>query len=338
MQGYRIVFPETGHVELEGFHVHEPKDNEVVVSIKFTLISNGTEKACLIGENNTRNIPRRYGYSSVGYVVRKGKKVQSLKEGDRVFANYTGHANYGIRPVSDVIKIPDEVDLENAVFLKLASFPLLALRRSQYEIGESIVIVGTGMLGLLGVQIARICGAVPLIAVGGSRQDRLEKAKVFGADYVVSANDPELVQNIKSIAERHTMCKGANVIIETSGAESALQAALRYASKNARIMINGCNRVVTEPIDVYEYIHKKGVSIIGANNSNRPSADSSLRGWTTHRDYKLMLEWMASGRLDARSLISEYASPQDCKTVFNRLINDREFPLGVLFDWEEFHR
>ena len=72
--------------------------------------------------------------------------------------------------------------------------------------------------------------------------------------------------------------------------------------------------------------------MIGANNSNRPSHNSSHGNWTTSRDYKLLLEWMKTS-MSNLDLISEYANPKECATVYNSLLYDDNFPLGVVFDW-----
>lgn len=337
MNAHKILF-DNGNVRLASVTLPPLKDNDVLIKISYTLISAGTEKASLLGEENTSNIPMRFGYSAVGYVMQTGKNVKNVCVGDRVYASYTGHTNYSVRPSSAVWKIPDSVDFMDAIFTKMASFPLLALRRSRLEAGESVVISGLGILGLLGVQLAQIFGGLPVIAIGGSRQDRLQKAKEFGADYVLSGSDPELAKKIFTITQEHTLFKGANVIIETSGSESALHNALRYTAKSARILLNGCNRVVKEPINYYRDIHQKGVQLIGANNSVHPSHNSAPGNWTINRDYTALLQWMVSGKLHPSDLVSEIVSPKDCVAVFDRLLHDREFPLGVLFDWSEFHK
>ncbi|MBQ8931776.1 MAG: zinc-binding alcohol dehydrogenase [Ruminiclostridium sp.] len=324
------------NIRMEAVALPELKSDEVLIKIKYSVISNGTEKACLLEEENTKNVPERFGYSGVGHIVKIGSGVKNIKEGDRVFAAYIGHADYGIRRATSVWKIPDSVSFEDAIFTKLASFPLLALRRSRFEPGESVAIVGTGMLGILGVQLAQIFGAIPVISLGGSREERIKKAKEFGADYALSNNDPELVKRIINITKKHTMFSGVNVVIDTSGAEDALHKALKYTANNGRIVLNGCNRTSKKPINLYQDVHLKGISIIGANNGNRPQNNSSPYNWTTQRDYKALLQWMAMGKLRPSGLISEYASPNDYKTVFDRLLNDREFPLGVLFDWDNF--
>lgn len=285
MKGYRVTFIKPKVAELRSFELRKPKDNEVMVKVKYTLISAGTEKAYLSGANNTaQKFPTVPGYSSVGTVVEIGSAVTKFRPGDRVFVEYAGHASYNWKKESGVVKIPDDVSFIDAVFTRVASFPLLAIRRSRLEIGESCVVVGLGMLGLFGVQIARACGATPLIAIG-NREIRQEKAALFGAEYVFSPSEPNLVEKIYEITEKTNSVKGANVVLETSGSMAGLQLALRYSSKHARILINGCNRVSDEPIDLYKYVHIKGLNIIGCHDKTRLAYNSVLGNFTAKRDY-----------------------------------------------------
>lgn len=335
MTGHRIRFLEPNRADIDTFTVRDPRDDELQVKVEYSLISAGTEKAYLSGSDNTsQKFPTTPGYSSVGYVTKVGKSVSGFKEGDRVFVAYGGHGSYNIKSAAYCVKIPDEVTLSEAVFTRLASFPLLAIRRARLEIGESIVVVGLGMLGLFGVQLAKIGGGIPVIAVG-NRDIRRQKAKDFGADYVFSPDDPDLVEKINSITESITGVKGANVIIETSGNEKGLLKALEYTSMRARVMLNGCNRVMTEPVNFYKYVHLRGVNLIGAHDRTRYAYNCCPGNWTPKRDYITLLGLMADGRLDAKSMLSEYADPQNASKIYDRLLNDREFPLGVVLDWRK---
>ena len=137
MKGYRVTFIKPKVAELRSFELRKPKDNEVMVKVKYTLISAGTEKAYLSGANNTaQKFPTVPGYSSVGTVVEIGSAVTKFRPGDRVFVEYAGHASYNWKKESGVVKIPDDVSFIDAVFTRVASFPLLAIRRSRLEIGE----------------------------------------------------------------------------------------------------------------------------------------------------------------------------------------------------------
>lgn len=335
MKGYRVTFIKPKVAELRSFELRKPKDNEVMVKVKYTLISAGTEKAYLSGANNTaQKFPTVPGYSSVGTVVEIGSAVTKFRPGDRVFVEYAGHASYNWKKESGVVKIPDDVSFIDAVFTRVASFPLLAIRRSRLEIGESCVVVGLGMLGLFGVQIARACGATPLIAIG-NREIRQEKAALFGAEYVFSPSEPNLVEKIYEITEKTNSVKGANVVLETSGSMAGLQLALRYSSKHARILINGCNRVSDEPIDLYKYVHIKGLNIIGCHDKTRLAYNSVLGNFTAKRDYITLLNLMRDGRIDPGDILSEIISPTQISEIYNQLLTDRQFPLGVVFDWDQ---
>lgn len=336
-KGFQILFQKKHVAELVPFQVREPGANEVVVKVVYSLISSGTEKAYLSGAENTANrFPANVGYSSVGYVVKTGTAVKNLKEGDRVFVGYGGHANYNVKDQQQVIKIPDNVSFEEAVFTRVISFPLAAVRRARIEIGESVVVVGLGMLGLFAVQLARLSGAVPIIAVG-NRDIRREKALTYGADHILAPDDPNLTKKIFDITEQKTVMKGANVVIETSGSEAGLIKCLEYTAKNARVMLNGCNRVMTQPVDFYKYVHLRGVSLIGVHGKTRPPFNSAPGNWTARRDNITILRMIADGRLTVKDMISEYVSPKDATEVYQRLLHDREFPLGVIFDWEKFN-
>lgn len=332
MKGYRIIFTEPGRAELQEFEVRDPGDNEVQVKVQYNLISAGTEKAYLSGSPNTgHKFPTNPGYSSVGVVTKKGKDVKSFEVGDRVFVAYGGHASYNVKKASSVVKIPDGVKFEDAVFTRLASFPLLALRRARVEMGESVVVVGLGMLGLFGVQLAKIAGGLPVIAVG-NRDIRKQKARESGADFVYSPDDVDLAEKI--IANTKISGNGgADVVLETSGSIDGLLSSLKYTAKWGRVMVNGCNRITDKPIDLYRYVHLKGVSIIGAHDFTRYPYNSAPGNWTAKRDYMTLLGYMQDGRLKPSILEPQFVSPADTTQIYDRLLNDRQFPLGVVFDW-----
>ncbi len=331
--GSQIVFPEVGKAEFVPLKLKPLGSLDVEVKTVYTLISNGTEKDYISGSQNTgRKFPYNIGYSAVGIVEKTGNSVKSVKPGDRVFVEYGGHSSVIVKDVHNVIKIPDNVSFEEAVFAKLASYPLAAIRRARLEIGESIVIVGLGMLGLFGVQLAKCGGAFPIIAVG-NREIRKELALKYGADYVFAPNEPDLTKKIYDITDNKTFIHGASVIVETSGSESGLLKCLEYTAMNARVMLNGCNRVMKQPIDFYKYVHTRGVNIVGVHNRTRPQSNSAPGNWTSKRDMFTILQFISKGRLDTKSIISEYVSPKNAEDVYKRLLNDRDFPLGVIFDW-----
>lgn len=150
--------------------------------------------------------------------------MTSFHPGDRVFVERGGHYSHITQKASLIHHIPETVPSEIAVFARVASFSLAAVRRARLEIGESCAIQGLGMLGLFGVQFAKIGGAFPVIAIG-NREIRKELAVKYGADYVFAPNEDSLIEDIRGITERETGIRGAGVTVETSGAEAAFKQA-----------------------------------------------------------------------------------------------------------------
>ena len=331
MTGYRLKFMQAGKAVIEPFEVREPADDEIVIKISYTLISNGTEKSLLRGDEHTgKKFPRIPGYSGVGKVVKCGKSVKEFKTGDRVFVAKGGHASYNIKKTIMCEKIPDNVSFQDAVFTRMISFPLFALRRAEIEMGESVVVVGLGQLGLFAIQLAKIAGGLPVIGVG-NREIRRTKALEFGANYVFDPNDPDLKEEV--ITKCRITNKAADIVIETSGNIDGLISAMSYTSTRGRIVISGCYwQENAKPIDLLK-VNSLGYKIIGAQDRCRMPYNSAKGNWTMKKDFKAILGFMSDGRLTPSLIQPEYSSPFDAPNVYERLIYDKEFPLGLIFDW-----
>ena len=103
------------------------------------------------------------GYSNAGIVVAKGQLVTGFNPGDRVAcagAGVASHAEYTAVPVNLAVKIPDEVSFESAGFTTIGAIAMQGIRRANVTFGETVVITGLGLLGLIAVQIAKAWGLV----------------------------------------------------------------------------------------------------------------------------------------------------------------------------------
>ena len=86
-------------------------------------------------------------------------------------------------------------------------------------------------------------------------------------------------------------------------------------------------------MDYYKKVHSPGITLIGAHTIARPEVESHP-GWFTHRDdIKAVLGLISGGRIEIDSLVSKTYSPADCKEVYEGLVFDKNFPIGVQFDW-----
>ena len=82
-------------------------------------------------------------------------------------------------------------------------------------------------------------------------------------------------------------------------------------------------------------MHGRGISLIGAHTNARPKLESSAGLWTDMDDLGAVLNLVRGGRLNLKDMIFEIHSPAEAQTVYDRLINENNFPVGVLFDWDE---
>ncbi len=335
----QIVFTDIGKAELTECECREIKDNEVLVKTAFTTISNGTERANLMGDPSTNPyrdaddkpvFPKFFGYSGSGIVISAGKAVENVKAGDRVAMSWSCHAQYNICSEDNVTVIDDDrVTLSEASMTHIATFPMAAIRKTHLEMGESALVMGIGILGAFAVSLLRASGAVPIIAADPNKQRR-ELALQLGADYALDPTEKDFAEKVKELTQG-----GANTAIEVTGLGKGLQQALDCMARFGRVTLLGCTRNSDFTIDYYRKVHGPGITLIGAHTNARPIHESSPGWWTAADDRGAFLRMLAHGRIDAKKMISEVHSPADAPKVFDRLAYDKEFPFGVQFDWSK---
>lgn len=305
----------------------------VLVKMERTTVSAGTERANLVGDPNVSpskgvkvTFPRRSGYSSTGYVVAIGSEVESVKVGDRVSVSWSSHSQYCATVQSKVYKLPEAVSSGAGALVHIATFPLAAIRKCHLEIGESALVMGLGVLGLVCLGLLRNAGAAPIIAVDPVAEKR-ELALKLGADYALDPFAPDFFETVHALTGG-----GANVAIEITGNGKGLDMALDCLAKFGRIALLGCTRNSDFTIDYYRKVHGRGVTMIGAHTIARPKEESSSGWWTERDDALAVIKMLALGRLDFDILIEEVHSPAEAGAVYTRLANERSFPI-VQFDW-----
>lgn len=330
MEGYRIVWPAANQVKLEHFTLPALKPGEVLIQTEYSVISAGTEKAWLTAMPNTSGeFPQYPGYSASGRIIGTGDGVKHLRKGNRVICYHTGHASHAIKPAEGLVKIEDDaVSSLDAAFTVIASFSLGGLRKARLELGESVMVMGQGLLGLFATQLCRLSGGQPVIAADVS-EARRRLALRLGADYAFDPTDAGFREAVSEATQR----RKANAVIEVSGSAKALNQALTCTARQGRVVLLGCTRISNDSIDFYTDVHKPGISIIGAHNFVRPDYDSYPGYWTRQDDYRTLLRLMASGRLEVAPMISEVVAPEKAPQVYKRLVEQEDAPLGVVFDW-----
>lgn len=332
MKTKAIVFTKPYTAEVIDGECWPPNDNEVTVKLEYSAISAGTEKANFIGvvsEYGPATFPRAVGYSAVGRVTDIGSAVNDISVGDRVIVYWGQHRERITINRKNVIKVPDEVSSEEAAIAFISTFSAAAIRKTHLEIGESAMVMGLGILGIFAVQLLRVAGAYPIIAVD-PKEDRRQLAMQLGADYAFDPTAPEFVKEVKRVSEG-----GVNVCIEVTGLGQGLIQALDCMKRMGRVALLGCTRDPHFEINYYSKVHSPGISLIGAHTNARPKSESSAGLWTDEDDLRAILKLLKGKRLSYKEMIHEIHSPLDAQKVYDRIVSDKDFPVGVLFDWSK---
>ena len=332
MRGQRIVWPAPGRAILEEFEVPAPKPNEVLLETEYSVVSAGTEKAWLLAKPNASGpFPQYPGYSAAGRVLDVGATVKSCQPGDRVVAYHSPHTSHSLKQERDLVRIENSaLPANEAAFTIIAAMSLQGIRKARIELGETVMVMGQGLLGLCATQLARLSGALPVIALDLD-PERRNLALKLGADFALSPLADDFSETFRALTDG----QGANAIIEVTGVPVAMNQALACAAWQGRIVALGCSREKTDGIDFYQQVHKPGVAIIGAHNFVRPRHDSSPGHWTMRDDLRALLRLLSSERLQVRPMISEQVSPEQAPAVYSRLAEAAFPPLGIVFDWQK---
>jgi len=332
----QILFVKACTAELADVPDRSPNAGEVRVKLAVSTISSGTERANLTGDPNVgiipnparMSFPRSSGYSSAGVVDAVGEGVTHVNVGDRVALSWSKHSEYCVVHKNNVYPITDETSFEEAALWHISTFPLAAIRKCRLEIGESCIVMGMGVLGMMAVKLLRAAGAAPIIAVDPVPQKR-EKALTIGADYALDPFDPAFSQTVKALTDG-----GARVAVEVTGNGKALDQVLDCMARFGRVALLGCTRNSDFTIDYYHKVHGPGISLIGAHTNARPTTESYPGMWTTGDDVRAVQKLLKLGRIEFSSLVEETHSPAEAPEVYTRLANERAFPL-VQFDWRK---
>lgn len=332
----RISFTEPYVAQLVEKELPDPGYDQVQVRLAFSTVSSGTERAKLTGsrscswikpEAETADFPRHGGYSTSGVVIALGEGVTDLQIGDRVAMSWTTHSEIVNVSRKNVVLL-DGVSFEDGAMFHIATFPLAAIRKCRLELGESAIVMGMGILGLIALPLLRAAGACPIIAVDPDPTKR-EKALSCGADFALDPYDPLFSQTAKELTGG-----GVKVGIEVTGIGKGLEGILDCMALGGRVALLGCTRESDFTIDYYRKVHGPGITLIGAHTHARPQQDSYGGWWTQKDDMEALVRLTKSGRLHLSSMIEETHCPEDAPAVYTRLAHDKTFPI-VQFRWEK---
>jgi len=278
--------------------------------------------------------PLPLGYCNVGRVHEVGAGVEGFKVGDRVVSNGP-HADMVKVPKNLCAVIPENVSDEAASFTIVASIGLQGIRLAQPTIGESFVVTGAGLIGLLTIQMLRANGC-RVLAVDFD-QSKLELAKKFGAEVCNPGRGEDPVAAGLAFS-RGAGVDGVIITASTKVSDPVIQAA-RMSRKRGRIILVGVTGLELNRADFYEKELSFQVSCSygpgrydSAYEENGQDYPLGFVRWTEQRNFVAVLDMMSAGTLNLEPLITHRFAFEDAPNAYDVLTQDKS-GLGILLEY-----
>ncbi len=277
--------------------------------------------------------PIELGYCNVGEVLAVGEGITGFSAGDRVVSN-SPHAEMALAPKNLCARIPDEVSDDQAAFAVVAAIGLQGVRLIAPGIGETVVVAGLGLIGLLSVQILRAAGCR---VIGFDPDgDRAALARTFGVESFAVTADVDPVTRVQA------MSGGAGVdavLITASTSEDALiSQCAAMCRRRGRLVLTGVVGLNLQRADFYE--KELSFQVSCSYGPGRYDPDYEERGidyprdfarWTAGRNFEAALELMRDGKLVTDRLVTHRAPFTAAPKAYARL-EERE-SIGILLDY-----
>jgi predicted dehydrogenase/threonine dehydrogenase-like Zn-dependent dehydrogenase len=278
--------------------------------------------------------PLPLGYCNVGEVVELGPGVTGFAVGERVVSNGK-HADVVSVPVNLCARVPPEVTDEQAAFAVLGAIALQGIRLVRPTLGETVVVTGLGLIGLMAVQLLRAHGC-RVIGLDFDRP-KLDLARQFGAETVDLSGD----HNPVAAVQMYSRGRGADAVIISASTSSntPVHQAAQMCRKRGRIVLVGVTGLELSRADFFEKELSFQVSCSYGPGRYDPAYEEKGHDypvgfvrWTEQRNLEAVLDMMADARLDVRPLISHRFSIDEAILAY-ALVSGPEPSLGIILSY-----
>jgi predicted dehydrogenase/threonine dehydrogenase-like Zn-dependent dehydrogenase len=283
---------------------------------------------------NKLDQPLPLGYCNTGLVVEVGAGVSGFEAGDRVISNGK-HAEVVCVPINLCTKVPDAVSDEEAAFTVLGGIALQGIRLVQPTLGETVVVTGLGLVGLMTVQLLRAHGCRVLGL--DFDKEKLALARQFGAEVV----DLAAGQDPVAVAQVYSRGRGVDAVIVTAATKSnePMHQAALMCRKRGRIVLVGVTGLELSRADFFEKELTFQVSCSYGPGRYDPNYEEKGNDypvgfvrWTEQRNFEAVLDMMADGRLDVKPLISHRFDISEAEKAYE-LVGGSAASLGILLQY-----
>lgn len=318
-----------GKTELMNKPIPTVKDGYLLIKTKNSVISGGTERTTVENSKASTKKTNRLaplGYSNAGVVVEVGKHVKDFKVGDRVISNGS-HAEYVCVPKNLCAKIPDGVDLETASFTVVSSIALQGIRLTKPTIGETFMVIGLGLIGLLTVQILKANGCQ--VIASDFDESKVAIAKSYGIDAINLSDGIDPVD----YATKKTNGRGIDGVLITAHTKSndPISQAANMCRKRGRIVLIGV--IGLELIRSEFYAKELSFQVSCSYGPGRYDPEYEDQGrdyplgfvrWTEQRNFEAVLTLMEDGKIDTKSLVTHEFTIDKAEQAYHVLTENKD--------------
>lgn len=322
----------------------------VLVEVHASLVSPGTELGGWHSladrrKNPDNNAgPRPFGYSNAGLVLEVGEGVAEFKPGDRVACVGAGcalHADYAVIPHNLCVMLPANVTFGQGAYAMLAATALYTLRRGEPEFGETMCVVGLGLVGQLTAQLYKLAGNY---VIGWDRiERRLRIAKDWGIDATVSTGAGDEL----AVTRNFTRGVGLDAAVMANAGEC--DDTVEKLTRCMKVSPDGhpMGRIMIVGWPVFKFANLIG----GMNNidirrcarigpgyhdeawETGGAYPGVFMRWTTRTNLELCMRLIEEGRLNVDALTTHRIPFRDVDAQIDHLLDDPDAMLGVVFDY-----
>lgn len=304
----------------------------VLLQKKYSLISAGTELACLAGTEGWFPLPGQPGYVCVGEVLQVADDVKDVQAGMQAYC-YGAHCLYEMVPASGIfMPVPEDLPLRWACFARMGTIAATSIRASSIEWGDLVAVTGQGQVGLMAIQLAKLQGA-ETIAIDRMAH-RLEVAQQCGADHVIHTESQDVAAEIRRISGGRML----STLIEATGNSAVFAQALPWVRRNGEAILLGSPRgaFVTDltPLLNKTHLSDSNITVKGAQEWQYPTTPDPFVKHSIWRNTELIFSLMARNKLAVEPLLTQEVKPEECAQVYDNLRRNQDEYLGVLFNWQ----
>jgi len=325
-------------IVVEEADIPEPGPGEIQVKVAVCGIC-GSDVHAFRGKHPFVSPPIVPGHEFSGSVSKLGEGVKGFSEGERIVVEPSltcgtcwncrnglynictnlkvlgcqapgAFAQYISVPADKVYKLPEDMDFDDGALVEPSAVGVHAVRKSQISLGDRVVVLGAGIIGLSIVQAAKIAGAGEII-VAGHHEGRLKVARELGADVTFVAGD-----TVQFVRDRYGP-DGIDIVYEAVGVGTTINQAIDIVRKGAKVIVVG----------VFGEHPETKVGLIQDKEIDMRGALMYVDG-----DYQRTIDMISSGKIRTKPLISARFPLERVSEAFDLIRTKRDETLKVLLD------